>query len=84
MVDGAEYNIAEQVLDSQLMRGQLQFLVKWEGYRYEENSWVPELDIAALDKIWEFYNAHPGAPWWADPFIGFPLPYLPHFKDAAC
>ena len=51
MVDGAEYNIAEQVLDSQLMRGQLQFLVKWEGYRYEENSWVPELDIAALDKI---------------------------------
>ena len=45
------------------MRGQLQFLVKWEGYGYEENSWIPELDIAALDKIQEFYNAHPGAPW---------------------
>ena len=45
------------------MRGQLQFLVKWEGYGYEENSWVSESDIAAPDKIWEFYNAHPGAPW---------------------
>ena len=46
------------------MRGQLQFLVKWEGYGYEENSWVPESDIAAPDKIQEFYNTHPGAPWW--------------------
>ena len=45
------------------MRGQLQFLVKWEGYGYEENSWVSESDIVAPDKIREFYNAHPGAPW---------------------
>ena len=62
MVDGEEHYIVEQVLDSQLMRGQLQFLVKWEGYGYEENSWVSESDIAAPDKIQEFYNAHPGAP----------------------
>ena len=62
MVDGEEHYIVEQVLDSQLMRGQLQFLVKWEGYGYEENSWIPESDIAAPDKIREFYNAHPGAP----------------------
>ena len=45
------------------MRGQLQFLVKWEGYGYEENSWVLELEIAAPDKIREFYNVHPGALW---------------------
>ena len=44
------------------MRGQLQFLVKWEGYGYEESSWVLELDIAAPDEIQEFYNAHPSAP----------------------
>ena len=62
-VDGEEHYIVERVLDSRLMRGQLQFLVKWEGYGYEENSWVPESDIAAPDKIREFYNAHPGAPW---------------------
>ena len=59
MVDGEEHCIVEQILDSQLTRSQLQFLVKWEGYEYEETSWVPELDIAALDKVWEFYNVHP-------------------------
>ena len=59
-----KHYIVEQVLDSQLMRGQLQFLVKWEGYGYEENSWVSESDIVAPDKIREFYNAHPGAPQW--------------------
>ena len=64
IVDGEEHYIVEWVLDSQLMRGQLQFLVKWEGYGHKENSWVPELDIAAPDKIQEFYNAYPSAPWW--------------------
>ena len=51
MVDGEEHYIVEHILDSQLMRGQLQLLVKWEGYGYEENSWIPESDIAAPDKI---------------------------------
>ena len=29
MVDGEEHYVVERVLDSWLMRGQLQFLVKW-------------------------------------------------------
>ena len=44
------------------MRGRLQFLMKWEGYGYEKNSWVPEQDVAAPDKLCEFYQIHPGAP----------------------
>ena len=44
------------------MRGHLQFPVKWEGYGYEENSWVTEQDVTALDKLYEFYWIHPGAP----------------------
>ena len=63
MIDGEEHYVVERVLDSRLMRGQLQFLVKWEEYGYEENSWIPESDIAAPDKIREFYSAYPGAPW---------------------
>ena len=62
IVDGEEHYVVEQILDSQFMRGHLQFLVKWEGYGYEENSWIPEQDVMALDKLCEFYWIHPGAP----------------------
>ena len=62
IVDGEEHYVVERILDSRFMRGHLQFLVKWEGYGYEENSWVPEQDVMAPDKLWEFYQIHPGAP----------------------
>ena len=61
-MDGEEHYVVEQILDSQFMRGHLQFLMKWEGYGYEENSWVPEQDVAVPDKLHEFYWIHPGAP----------------------
>ena len=38
--------------------------MKWEGYRYEENSRVPEQDVMAPDKLCEFYRIHPGALHW--------------------
>ena len=44
-----------------MQRGQLQFLIKWKGYGYEENSWENEGDVKAPDLIAEFYNSHPGA-----------------------
>ena len=62
LVDGEEHYVVQQILDSRFMRGCLQFLMKWEGYRYEENSWVPEQDVTAPDKLHEFYQIHPGAP----------------------
>jgi hypothetical protein len=62
IVDGEEHYIVEQILDSRFVRGRLQFLVKWEGYGYEENTWVPEQDVSAPDKLREFYRTHPGAP----------------------
>ena len=60
--DGKEHYAVEKILDSQLFQNQLQFLVKWEGYGYKENSWVLENDISAPDKVQEFYDTHPGAP----------------------
>ena len=62
LVDGEEHYVVERILDSRFMRGRLQFLVKWEGYGYEENSWVPEQDVAAPDKPCGFYRIHPSAP----------------------
>ena len=62
IVDGEEHYVVEQILDSQFMRGHLQFLVKWEGYEYDENSWISEQDVMAPDKLCEFYWIHPGAP----------------------
>src|SRR3979490_2695002 len=62
VVDGEEHYVVEKVLDSRLIRGRLHFLVKWEGYGYEENTWVAEEDMAAPAKVQEFYQLHPGAP----------------------
>jgi len=46
-----------------MYRGKLQFLVKWEGYGMEENSWVDEKDVVhAPDRLADFYANHPGAP----------------------
>ena len=83
MVDGEEHYVVEQVLDSRLMRGQLQFLIKWEGYGYEENSWIPESDICSCPR--QDPRVLQCAPWCstADFLGGFPLPCLPHFEDAA-
>ena len=61
-MDGDEHYMVEWILDSQLIQGGLHFLIKWEGYGYEENTWVPEGDILAPGKIREFYCIHPRAP----------------------
>ena len=82
IVDGEEHYVVEWILDSRLMRGYLQFLMKWEVYGYEENSWVSEQDLAALDKLCEFYWILPCAlP--SDSFNGLPIPHVLHFKDTA-
>ena len=60
--DGEEY-VVERILDSRVRRGKLQFKVKWKGYGTEEDSWEPASDVHADALVWEFYCAHPGAPW---------------------
>jgi hypothetical protein len=62
LVDGYEEYEVEKILDSRMYRGKLQFLVKWDGYGPEENSWVNEGDIHADDRLADFYANHPGAP----------------------
>lgn len=36
---GTDYEV-ERILDSRVVRGNKQFLVKWKGYEDYDNSWV--------------------------------------------
>ena len=62
IVYGEEHYEVVRILDCCFIKDQLYFLVKWKGYSYEENSWIPEEDLAAPVRLWEFYATHPGAP----------------------
>ena len=45
-----------------MINRKLRYLVKWDGFRIEHNSWEPWDNIHALDLVSEFYRKHPGAP----------------------
>ena len=62
VISGEEEYVVEQILDSRLWQGKLQFKVKWKGYGVEENSWEPAADVHADALVREFYRSHPGAP----------------------
>ena len=50
-MDGDEHYMVEWIMDSWLIQGWLHFLIKWEGYSYEENTWVPEGNVSDPGKI---------------------------------
>ena len=55
-----EYKV-EKILDSHLWQNKLEFLIKWEGYTDENNSWEPEEMLVMLLKIstiniWKHHN----------------------------
>ena len=52
----------EEILDNKVINWKLRYLVKWEGYRIEHNSWEPRENVHALDLVTEFHQKHPGAP----------------------
>ena len=57
-----EYEV-EQILDSRLYRGKLQYLVKWLGYTEEHNTWEPPSNLNnAQEAIDLFHKKHPSAP----------------------
>src|SRR5215471_21786627 len=62
IVEGEEEWEVEEILDSQLMRQKLKFLVKWKGFGHEHNSWEDADDVHAPELVQEFYKQHPSAP----------------------
>ena len=57
LVDGEEEYTVEEILNSRMFRHKLQYLVKWEGYGVEHNTWeyLENLDNAA-EAVAEFHT----------------------------
>src|SRR6267154_3947457 len=62
LVDGEEHYEVEAILDSWVFQQQLQYLVQWKGYNYEQNSWENAADVHSPLLVDKFYSTHPGAP----------------------
>ena len=61
IIGGEKRYEVEEVINSHFWHRKLQYLVKWKGYGYKENSWLSEGDIDTLELITEFYETHPNA-----------------------
>ena len=58
-----EYEV-EEILDSRLKHGKLEYLVKWSGYTDNYNTWEPKVNCAnSPDIINDFYKGGPSALW---------------------
>ena len=55
--------LVDHILDSRFKRGQLEYLVLWQGYGREDATWEPENNLEhAPDKIKDFHRRNPSAP----------------------
>ena len=62
LIDGEEHYEVETILNSCMFWRKLQYLIKWEGYGTEHNSWEYKEDISADELIADFHRQNPGAP----------------------
>ena len=62
IINRVEEWIVEKILDSQMINRKLHYLVKWEGFGIEHNSWEPANNVHAPECVVEFYRKFPGAP----------------------
>ena len=57
-----EYEV-EEILDSRLCFGKLQYLIKWKGYSVNDNSWEPKDNVlGSSDLVAEFHRLYPDKP----------------------
>ncbi|XP_077155200.1 uncharacterized protein LOC143817594 [Ranitomeya variabilis] len=62
VIDEQEQFVVEEIIDSRIRRNRLQYLIRWQGYPPEEDSWEPVENINAQQKISRFHQRFPEKP----------------------
>jgi len=63
LIDGKEEYVVEEIPNSCMFRRKLQYLVKWEGYSVENNTWEYWDNLGnAADTVNDFHTQNPAAP----------------------
>ncbi|KAM8945856.1 protein-glutamine gamma-glutamyltransferase E-like [Pelodytes ibericus] len=62
LVDGVEEYEVEEILDSRLHRGQLQYLIHWKGYGPADRSWQSARLVHADELVRAFHTRYPDRP----------------------
>ena len=61
IIEGKEEWIVEEIFDSKMLNRKLRYLVKWEGFGIEHNSWEPWDNVHAPEQVTDFHWKTPGA-----------------------
>ena len=61
-IEGEDEYVVDKIIDSKYVRNRLKYLVSWEGYSEEHNSWIDHAELNhAREAVQEFHQANPNA-----------------------